>query len=109
MSDAPVTYAPPTVEDARAWIDTPATVVDDEQLQTVLDAELALQAKLCTVEPWSPALTQALLRRVGREVAAMALPLGVIAPDGEFGGANLPRFDAEIERLERPFRRVVIG
>lgn len=108
MTD-PAELEPPTLEDVRDWIEVPETVLDDPQLQVVLDAELALQAQLCKVDPWAAPLTQAIYRRVGREVAAMALPLGVVAPDSEFGGANLPRYDAEIERLERPYRLVVLG
>jgi hypothetical protein len=39
----------------------------------------------------------------------MSLPLGVLDTASEYGGANIPRFDAEIERLERPFRLTVLG
>jgi hypothetical protein len=99
----------PALDDVRAWIGVPETAVSDEQLQTVIDAEMGAQAQVCRVDPWAAQLTQAIYRRVGREVAAMALPLGVIGSDAEFGGANLPRFDAEIERLERPFRLVILG
>jgi hypothetical protein len=102
-------YAPPTLEDVRDWIGVPETTISDEQLQTVLDSEEGAQAQLCRIDPWAPQLTNALYRRVARVVAAMALPLGVIGSDSEFGGANLPRYDAEIERIERPFRLVVIG
>ena len=105
----PQAYEPPILEDVRAWIGVSETTISDEQLQTVLDSEEGAQAQLCRVNPWAPQLTQAVYRRVARVVAAMALPLGVIGSDSEFGGANLPRYDAEIERLERPFRLVVIG
>lgn len=99
----------PDIEQVRAWIGVPSQVVDDAQLQGVLDAELAAQAQVCNVDTWADQLTQAIYRRCGREVAAMALPLGVVAPDSEYGGGQLPRYDAEIERLERPFRKVVMG
>lgn len=101
--------APPSLQQVRAWIGVPPTTLDDAQLQTVLDAETGAQAQLCNVDPWVAQLTQALYRRVGREVAAMALPLGVLSADPELGGGILPRYDAEIERLERPFRKVVLG
>lgn len=101
--------APPELEAVRAWLGVPATTITDDQLQGVLDAELGAQAALCQVDPWAPELTQALFRRCGREVAAMALPLGVIGADPEYGSATLPRYDVEIERLERPFRKVVLG
>jgi hypothetical protein len=109
MTDAATPYEFPLLADVRDWIAIPESVMPDEQLQTVLDAEQGAQAQLCRVDPWAPQLTQAIYRRVGREVAAMALPLGVTDPSGEFGGSNLPRYDVEIERLERPFRLVVLG
>jgi hypothetical protein len=99
----------PTLEEVRAWIGIQASVIPDDQLATVMAAELAAQAQACTVQPWAFPLTQALYRRVGREVAAMSLPLGVLDTASEYGGANIPRFDAEIERLERPFRLTVLG
>lgn len=103
------TPVPPTLAEVRAWIDVQATTITDPQLQLVLDAELGAQASLCNIDPWKAELTQAIYRRVGREVAAMALPLGVIGADPEYGSASLPRYDVEIERLERPFRKVVLG
>ena len=107
MSDAPT---PPDLAAVRAWIAVPVETISDTQLQGVLDAELALQAAVCTVDPWAASLTQAIYRRVGREVAAMALPLGVVGgAEAEYGTATLPRFDVEIERLERPYRVVVLG
>jgi hypothetical protein len=39
----------------------------------------------------------------------MSLPLGVLDSGTEYGGGSLPKFDAEIERLERPFRLTVLG
>lgn len=102
-------YAPPTVEEVREWIDVSASTISDEQLQLVLDAELSHQEQLCRVDPWQPQLSAAIYRRCGRAVAAMSLPLGTLGPDAEYGGANLPRYDAEIERYERPFRKVVLG
>lgn len=99
----------PTLQEVRDWIGIQESVMPDAQLQTVLDAELAAQAQVCQVEPWVAQLTQALYRRVGREVAAMSLPLGVLDTATEYGGGSLPRFDAEIERLERPLRLTVLG
>jgi hypothetical protein len=39
----------------------------------------------------------------------MSLPLGVLDVGSEYGGGTLPKFDAEIERLERPYRLTVLG
>jgi len=104
---------PPELAEVRAWLQVPATVLSDAQLQLVLDAETILQAKACRVyehpNGWPPELTQALYRRVGREVAARGVPLGILGADTEVGPARLARLDAEIERLEGPTRIVVFG
>ena len=102
----------------RAWIQVPATVLTDPQLQQVLDAETLLQARACRVpvDPdtgapldLGPDLTQAIYRRVAREVAARGVPLGMLGADSEYGPARLARWDAEVDRLEGPSRRLVFG
>ena len=107
---------PPLVDDVRAWLQVPATVVPDPMLQDVMDAELVIQAELCRVpDPttWpvgtASDLVQALYRRVGRVLAARAVPLGVLGTDAEYGGVYLGRWDAEVARLEGPTRRLVMG
>lgn len=98
---------PPTLEAVRAWVQVPATVVDDPSLTQVLDAEMDLQAKACRVPSEDPpvsALYQALYRRVAREVAARGVPLGMLGADSEYGPARLARWDAEVDRLEGPYR-----
>jgi hypothetical protein len=107
----------PTVADVRAWVQVPATSVSDAQLQQVLDGELKLQAMACRVpgpaEPpaddYPEALAQALYRRCGRELNARQVPLGVVGDGSEFGPSSLSTFDAEVERLEGPYRLVVFG
>lgn len=101
-----------TLEQARQWISVSAEVITDEQLGGVLAAETETQAIACRVNP-DPAvvqhgLNQALLRRVSRAVAAMSLPTGLVG-DPTVGVSRLPGYDAEIERYERPWRRVVVG
>jgi hypothetical protein len=108
-----VRAAPPPLDDVRAWIRVPATLIPDAQLQQVIDAEALIQARLCRL-PEDPAaltpdLVQAIYRRVAREVAARGVPLGMMGGDSEYGTARLSRFDAEIERLEGPNRKVVVG
>lgn len=109
----------PTITEVRDWIGIPIEDVTDEQLQQILDAEIELQSMYCPFIPNSipdgeipNAMAQALLRRCARTVAARGVPLGTL-PGGDSGmGANspisgaglLPRYDAEIERLEDPFR-----
>lgn len=106
----------PTVTQVRAWLKVTADDISDPALQQVIDAEAQDQARKCRWQPPPPAdpvpypaqLAQAVLRRVGRELAARGVPLGVSAAD-EFGSVRLPANDAEIARLEGTYRRVVFG
>lgn len=110
MTSPSLRASPPPIADVRAWVKVPATVVSDEQLQQVIDAEALLQSRMCTVpDPLTADLVQAIYRRVGRTLAARGIPLGMLAADTEYGTARLGRWDAEIERLEGPNRRVVVG
>lgn len=102
----------PTLDEVRAWSHI-STEVSDAQLQQALDAEAALQASVCSwpgapATPRPPALTQALMRRCAREVAARDNALGMMQ-DAEFGAVRLPVWDAEITRLERPYLTPVLG
>jgi len=102
----------PTVQDVRDWANVTAQSLTDAQLQQILDTEVALQAASCA---WLPAeypvpLAQAVLRRCARETAARQLPLGLSADtSGEYAPVRLPNFDAEIERLEAPFRVIAVA
>lgn len=99
-----------TLEQAREWIQVGPDVISDEQLEGVLAAEVETQAGACRIVPLlvQAGLNQALLRRVSRAVAAMALPTGLVG-DPTVGVSRLPGYDAEIERYERPWRIVVFG
>lgn len=56
------------------------------------------------------ALARACLRRCQREVAARALPLGILGADSaEYGPITLRAWDAEIVRLEASYRQVVVA
>jgi hypothetical protein len=100
----------PPLADVRAWIGVPATVITDDQLQTVIDGECAIQAALCTVpDPYPDALAQALYRRVARVVRLRSLPTGMVGDTDEYGPVQAARRDAEIERLEAVYRSVVLG
>ena len=105
-----------TVDAVRAWAGISPTSITDEQLQQVLDAETALQSACCLIpaDPWGSkpmpaALTQALYRRCARQVSARSLPLGYLNDVAEFGPVKLSTYDAEIERLEAPYRIVAIA
>lgn len=99
-----------TLEEAREWIGVSSANLTDDQLQRILDGETAIQAGACRIDPAAaqPALEQALLRRVGRAVNARGLPGGYVG-DPTLGVSRLPTYDAEIERMERPYRLVVAG
>jgi hypothetical protein len=102
---------PPTLTQVRDYIGVPATALSDEVLQIMLDACLGDQAARCAwvVDAYPAELTQALYRRVQREVASKNLPLGMVGIDAEYGPQKIPVFDALIEDHERPFRIQVVG
>lgn len=102
----------------RAYLKVPATALSDEDLTRMLDGCTADQEARCQLpdaatagyEHAVAALDQSLLRRIQREVAARALPLGMVGLDAaEYGPQRLPYFDALIEEHERPYRLMVLG
>lgn len=101
----------PSVQEVRDWSQVTAASLTDQQVQQVIDTEASLQAAYCTwVGDYPPALAQAMLRRSARELAARQLPLGLSADtSGEYAPVRLPNFDAEIERLEAPFRVIAVA
>ncbi|MDR1999459.1 MAG: hypothetical protein LBQ06_05905 [Frankiaceae bacterium] len=113
----------PDLGEVRAWIDVPRSDLPDDQLELILDAEVMVQSRFCTIPPGEdlPApLVQALLRRCARAAAARGLPLGTLpinltGAGAEYGigaqgiaggGGILPRLDAEIERYEAAWRAI---
>lgn len=108
--------AVPTVGEVRAWCQIASTSLTDVQLTQVMDGELDQQQLYCrwsgSPDPatYPAALAQALYRRVGRQVAGRGVPLGLVGdPASEAGAQRLATFDAEVERLEGPYRMVVFG
>ena len=102
-------YAPPDLAKVRSWTGVNVSSIDDAALQVVIDAEVWSQAQVCTVDPYTPNLYQAVLRRCARELAARGVPLGGMTAEAEYGPAQLATFDAEVERLEGPSRIAVTG
>lgn len=95
----------PDLNAIRAWVQVPATVIDDATLGHVAAAEQELQAALCQVDATvQEPIYQAFLRRVARHLAGRGVPLGILAADAEYGTVRLARFDSEIGRLEGPYR-----
>jgi hypothetical protein len=105
----------PTLADVRAWVNVPATAISDADLQQILDAELAIQARTCRLPEgeeaiYPPPLARAALRRCQRQVAAKNVPLGVLgAESAEYGPLALPGWDAEVARLEASYRVPVVS
>lgn len=80
------------------------TVSDVEE---AANAERDLQRRQCRGDLSQPALMEALCRRTARNLAMRGLPVGVMTTD--MGGIRPALDDAEVRRLERPFRRGVVG
>lgn len=95
-------------------------------IESALDAETAAQLKRCrvpshvddtdpddpvTVYDYTADLTEALCRRVAHNLALRALPLGVQASVSEAAIATtrVGGTDAEVSRLEAPWRKVIVG
>lgn len=111
-----MTYDPsngyPSLAEVRAWVQVPATVMDDALLGGVCGAEQVAQGAACEPMPegtLSDDLRQAFMRRVARHVAARGVPLGLIGLDNEYGASRLVRWDAEVDRLEAPHVLPVIA
>lgn len=93
----------------------------DDQIDAALSAEIAAQKRVVAFppDPLPPAeplpypadLAEALCRRVAANLANRALPLGVSAAMSEMAisTTRVGGGDAEVRRLERPWRRLVVG
>ncbi len=103
----------PDLGQVRQWVNVPATVFSDDMLQGVLNAERDKQAAYCLIptdaDAFPAALTQALYRRVAREVAARGMPLGLTGDGIEYAPARLPNWDAQIEFHEAAYRVTAIA
>lgn len=81
----------------------------DDEITAALAAEVAAQARRCRLSPYTADLAEALKRRVARNLAARRVPLATYTAFEGGGGTStrVPTNDAEILRLERPYRRMV--
>jgi hypothetical protein len=111
----------PTVADVKGYL-TDAGLEgswSDDAISDVLDAEAGDQASRCRIptDPdtgdlnYPPALAEALCRRVAHNLAVRALPLGVQATITDSASLNtyVGGTDAEVRRLEAPWRKLVVG
>lgn len=86
----------------------------DDEITSALNAEIAAQQRVCRVPEADGAypddLGQALMRRVSRNLAMKALPLGLQTAMSEAAVATIKvGSDSEVRRLEAPWRKVVVG
>lgn len=102
--------AAPTLADVKLYLGVDHTWTDAE-VQSALDAESAAQARRCTIpDVWPADLSEALKRRVARNLAARAVPIATYTSfEGGTTAHRVPTSDPEIARLEGPHRKVVLG
>lgn len=104
--------AAPTVSDVAEYLELSA---EDDRLTSAFNAEKAAQAAKCRVPAddaeWPKDLVEALCRRVSHNLALRGLPLGVSAvmSDAFVQTSRVGGEDAEVRRLEGPYRRWVVG
>lgn len=111
---------PPELADVLGYLG-PNTSWSDEEVAAALLAETAAQAAVVRfpADPPPPAeaqaypadLAEALFRRVAHNLAVRALPLGVQATvtDGAALSTYVGGTDAEVKRLEAPYRKRVVA
>lgn len=104
----------PDVQAVRDYMGDLASSWSDDEISDALTAERASQARICLVpgdtDPWPADLAEALKRRVARNLSVRSLPLGYQATVTDVGvGSIRLGYDYEIQRLEAPLRRVVVG
>lgn len=105
----------PDITEIREWMDVAEGQLSDPQLSRIISAEIEDQASSCRVplnaEDYPDALAMALLRRCARAAAARGIALGVInnSTEGAFPSAKIAVWDAEIQRYESKYPRLVVG
>jgi len=105
----------PTLTEVKDYLDSTqaglSATFSDAVIQASTDAEQAAQRRKCRIPANYPAdLSEALKRRVQRNLAMRSLSLAVLQGDAEAGSPiMLPGEDPEVRRLERPHRRMRVG
>lgn len=105
--DAETPGGPPTLAAVKTYLGTSVSSWSDAEITSALAAEQADQAKICRVGAVFPAdLSEALKRRVARNLFLRGLPAGTQSAEGVISRVGL---DSEIERLEGKYRRFVFA
>ena len=99
-----------TLPELRTALDLPQQTLDDTELMRIVDACVDVQKAY--IRPdfqtyYPPALVQALIRRVGRQVTARGIPLG--AQSTEYGTTYIPSNDPILHALEAPYCMPVVS
>lgn len=100
----------PDLDDVTDYLGSSAGSWEDDTLITVLAAERAAQLAVCRNPAVYPAdLREALLRRVAANLHRRTLG-PIPGPQGDAETSPIvPLQDPEVRRLERPWRRLVMG
>lgn len=103
---------PPAVEVVETYLGD--TSWGAPEILSAYTSELGAQADVCRLPVdgvYPVALVEALCRRVAHNLALRALPLGVQASISDMSVATnrVGGLDAEVARLEAPWRKVVLG
>lgn len=114
MSVIPPEPGPPSVEIVTEYLGEDVDA-EESAIASAYAAELSSQAARCRVPAvdvvWPQDLVEALCRRVAHNLALRNLPLGLQAAmiEGGVAQTRVGGLDAEVRRLEGPYRKLVIG
>jgi hypothetical protein len=103
---------PPTVAEVTTYLGDVSWGAPE--ITSAYTAEVAGQADVCRLpvdRAYTPAHAEALCRRVAHNLALRALPLGLQATvtDVAVATRSVGGLDAEVRRLEAPYRKALIG
>jgi len=109
-----IQVAAPSVEDAQSYLGFAESAWGAADIASALAAEQAAQAQVCLVpaeDEWPADLLEALYRRVAHNLAVRRNPNGVEFAESEFGSTLLRvgGNDAEVNRLEAPYRVIAVA
>lgn len=102
----------PSLPEVREYLNTNGdSSATDDAITEALYAETANQRRVCDIGgTYDYDLREALKRRVARNLAARSVPLATVTSfDGVATSVRVPRYDAEIDRLEGPYRKINVG
>ncbi|MDF1705063.1 MAG: hypothetical protein P1U38_09840 [Aeromicrobium sp.] len=97
----------PTEPEVKTYLEGRGVNYSAAEIRSALQAETAAQAAVCRVSTYTADLAEALKRRVHRNLAMRALPLGLQSDD--MGAVRVGGTDPEVRRLEGPYRKRVLG